>query len=152
MRRCSGAAICSTTGAPFFFGVSVDAEDHRLRGVRNSAPGLRYFQDYDLSVSRLYGLVQGEQLRPAVFLLDPMLRVVLAEPIEAVGVVLDRLERELADSGTESSDLAPVLMIPRVFEPQFCRHVIDYYRSVGGEPSGFAVEVGGRTVQRLHPG
>ena len=134
-----------------FFGVSVDADDHRERGVRNSPPGLRYFQDHDLAVSRLYGLVQGEQLRPAVFLLDPMLRVVLAEPVEAVGKVLDRLEAELAVSGA-APDFAPVLMVPRVFEPEFCSDLIAYYHAAGGEPSGFAMEVDGRTVQRLHPG
>ncbi len=135
-----------------FFGVSVDPADHALRGVRNLAPGLRYFQDHDLAISRLYGLLQGEQLRPAVFLLDPMLRVMAAEPIEATVAVLDRLEAALAAQPAAEASFAPVLSLPRVLEPALCDRLIAHYRQVGGEPSGFAVEVEGRTVQRVHPG
>ena len=136
-----------------FFGVSVDRADAAVRGVRNQPPGLRYFQDYDLAVSRLYGLVQDGALRPAVFLLDPMLRVMAAEPIEATAVVLDQLEAALASRATDDADgFAPVLSVPRVFEPELCDRLIAHYQAVGGEPSGFAVEVGGRTVQRVHPG
>jgi predicted 2-oxoglutarate/Fe(II)-dependent dioxygenase YbiX/peroxiredoxin len=135
-----------------FFGVSADRADHLVRGVRNQSPGLRYFQDYDLAIARLYGLVAGEHLRPAIFLLDPMLRVLAAEPIEATGCVLDQLEAALQDEGEAEAAFAPVLMIPRVFEPDFCQRLIAYYRQKGGEPSGFAMEVEGRTVQRLHPG
>ncbi len=135
-----------------FFGVSVDPVDHAARGVRNDAPGVRYFQDYDLAVSDMYGLVQGAQLRPAVFLLDPMLRVIAAEPIEAVGQVLDQLAALLAERRTqEDTGFAPILMAPRVFEPDFCERLIAYYQATGGEASGFAMEVGGRTVQRIHP-
>ena len=135
-----------------FYGVSADRADHVQRGLRSQAPGLRYFQDYDLAVSRLYGLVQGEQLRPAVFLLDPMLRVVSAAPIEETGRVLDQLEATLAASSADGEPpFAPVLVVPRVFEPAFCRQLIGFYRESGGEPSGFAVEVDGRTVQRMHP-
>ena len=134
-----------------FFGVSADRGDHLVRGVRSQSPGLRYFQDYDFAVCRLYGLVQGERLRPAVFLLDPMLRVVAAEPVEATGAVLDRLEAALAAEEGSEPGFAPVLQVPRVFEPDFCRRLIAYYRRDGGKPSGFAVEVDGRTVQRLHP-
>ena len=133
-----------------FFGVSVDLSDHATRGVRNCAPGLRYFQDYDLAVSRLYGLLQGEQLRPAVFLLDPMLRVMAAEPIEATGAVLDRLEAALTEQA--EPPFAPVLVVARVFEPDLCGRLITHYQQIGGEPSGFAMEVDGRTVQRVHPG
>ena len=134
-----------------FFGVSVDPADHAFRGVRNQAPGLRYFQDYDLAVSRLYGLLQGEHLRPAVFLLDPMLRVMAAEPVEATGALLDRLESALLADAEAEPPFAPVLNVPRVFEPELCERLIAHYRQVGGEPSGFAMEVEGRTVQRVHP-
>lgn len=135
-----------------FFGVSADPADHATRGVRNAPPGLRYFQDYELQISRLYGLVSQESLRPAVFLLDPMLRVLAAEPIEATAQVLDRLEAALAAREAAEPGFAPVLMAPRIFEPEFCRELIAHYQRVGGEPSGFAMEVDGRTVQRVHPG
>jgi hypothetical protein len=137
-----------------FFGVSVDRADALSRGVRNRAPGLRYFQDYEFKVCAQYGLVRDGQLRPAVFLLDPALRVMAAEPIEATGRLLDRLDAALAEAAAQETDapFAPVLLLPRIFEPEFCQRLIDYYQASGGEPSGFAMEVGGRTVQRLHPG
>jgi predicted 2-oxoglutarate/Fe(II)-dependent dioxygenase YbiX len=135
-----------------FFGVSVDPADHGVRRLRNSAPGLRYFQDYDFAVSRTYGLLQGEQLRPAVFLLDPMLRVVAAEPIEATSAVLDRLEAALAEQVGAEPAFAPILALSRIFEPELCERLISHYQQVGGEPSGFAMDVDGRTVQRVHPG
>ncbi len=135
-----------------FFGVSVDPADAASRGLKTSAPGVRYFQDYDLAVSRLYGLVQGEQLRPAIFLLDPMLRVMAAEPIEAVGAVLDQLASAIEQAARAESAFAPVLVVPRIFEPEICAELVGYYRQIGGEPSGFAIDVDGRTLQRVHPG
>jgi predicted 2-oxoglutarate/Fe(II)-dependent dioxygenase YbiX len=41
---------------------------------------------------------------------------------------------------------APVLVLPRLLEPEFCRHLIGLYEARGGEESGFMREVGGRTV------
>src|SRR3546814_11446131 len=41
---------------------------------------------------------------------------------------------------------APVLVVPRVFEPEFCRHLIGLYDAKGGEESGFVRDDGGRTV------
>lgn len=35
---------------------------------------------------------------------------------------------------------APVLVVPRVFEPEFCKTLIDYYNKRGGEPSGITVQ------------
>jgi predicted 2-oxoglutarate/Fe(II)-dependent dioxygenase YbiX len=44
---------------------------------------------------------------------------------------------------------APVLVVPRVFEPDLCQALIDYYNQHGGAESGFMREVGGRTVAAL---
>jgi predicted 2-oxoglutarate/Fe(II)-dependent dioxygenase YbiX len=41
---------------------------------------------------------------------------------------------------------APVLVIPDVFELDFCRHLIGLYEEHGGEESGFMREVDGKTV------
>jgi hypothetical protein len=41
---------------------------------------------------------------------------------------------------------APVLVIPDVFEPEFCRHLIGLYEEHGGQESGFMREVDGKTV------
>jgi predicted 2-oxoglutarate/Fe(II)-dependent dioxygenase YbiX/peroxiredoxin len=135
-----------------FFGITADRADRIDRGLRNAAPGLRYFDDFDLRVMRLYGLVRGDSLQPAVFLLDPMLRVIAAEPVEATGAVLDQLEAALAaETAATDAGFAPVLEIPRVFEPTFCAELIAYYRNSQSEESGFAVEADGRTVNRADP-
>jgi len=137
-----------------FFGVSADRADRIQRGLRNSVPGVRYFWDYDHAISRLYGLNDGSNLRPAVFLIDPMLRIVMAEPIEDTPLALDRLALELETArGTPASEegFAPVLVAPRILEPELCAELIAYYRRQGGTPSGFAANQDGLTVTRLNP-
>jgi predicted 2-oxoglutarate/Fe(II)-dependent dioxygenase YbiX len=41
---------------------------------------------------------------------------------------------------------APVLIVPRVFEPVFCRRLIELYEVQGGGESGFMRDVDGKTV------
>jgi len=135
-----------------FYGVSVDAADRSQRGLANAPFGLRYFWDFDQRVSRLYGLVQGQTLRPALFLIDRSFRIVMAEPIEGTAAVLDRLEAELAaEPKLPDGPFAPVLTLPRLFEPEFCIELIDYFRAHTPSESGFAAEVDGRTVDLVNP-
>ena len=39
-----------------------------------------------------------------------------------------------------------MLVVPNIFEPELCRHLIALYERHGGEESGFMREVGGKTV------
>ena len=136
-----------------FFGVSADRADRVQRGLRNAPPGIRYFWDYDHAISRLYGLNDGATLRPAVFLIDPMLRIVMAEPIEDTPLALERLALELTTARQTSAaedGFAPVLVLPRIFERELCGALIDYYNRQGGTPSGFAANQDGQTVTRLN--
>ena len=41
---------------------------------------------------------------------------------------------------------APILVLPNVFEPEFCRKLIGLYEAHGGTESGFMREVDGKTV------
>jgi predicted 2-oxoglutarate/Fe(II)-dependent dioxygenase YbiX len=41
---------------------------------------------------------------------------------------------------------APILFLPNVFEPRFCRRLVELYETHGGEVSGFMREVEGKTV------
>ena len=135
-----------------FYGVSVDARDRFERGLANAPVGLRYFWDFEQVVSRLYGLVQGGSLQPAVFLIDRSFRIAAAEPIEAVDAVLDQLAAALAaEPPLEQSPYAPVLTLPRVFEPEFCAELIDYFQAHEPAESGFAANVDGRTVELINP-
>ena len=44
---------------------------------------------------------------------------------------------------------APVLAVPRIFEPELCRELIAYYERDGGQPSGFMREREGMTYGML---
>ena len=45
----------------------------------------------------------------------------------------------------------PVLVLPRIFEPELCRALIANYEAAGGAPSGFMREVDGKTVGLMDP-
>lgn len=136
-----------------FFGVSVDEKDRSERGLKNSPPGVRYFWDFDAAVSRAYGVAQQGTYMPCAFLLDRTLRVAAVAPVAHVNGLIDRLEVELrAERAVAESAFAPVLTIPRVFEPEFCQRLISYYEETGGEASGFMMEENGLTVGRLDDG
>ena len=135
------------------FGVSADRADQAQRGLANHSTGVRYFWDFDLKICRLYGLVSAERLRPAVFLIDRALRVVMAEPIEATAQVMDVLAERLAEESRPDAaqPFAPVLELPRIFEPELCERLIALHRASGGEESGFAADVDGRTETVVNP-
>ena len=135
-----------------FFGVSVDPADRAHRGLANVEPGIRFFWDFDCAVARLYGVADATHLKPAVFLIDPAFRIALAAPIEAAAAVLDRLDAELAKAPAEAGvQFAPVLSLPRILEPELCQALVAYYGEREANPSGFAIDVDGRTVQHLDP-
>jgi predicted 2-oxoglutarate/Fe(II)-dependent dioxygenase YbiX/peroxiredoxin len=138
-----------------FFGVTLDPADERR--VKESIPGLRYFLDFDGSVSRLYGAVpigvtSGKvQARPLWIVLDPTLHVMAVFPFapdgsdrQAVFDFLGTLPPPERFAGFEIP--APVLILPNVFERDLCRHLIGLYEAHGGEESGFMRDVDGKTV------
>lgn len=142
-----------------FFGVSVDPEDESQGRLASRIPGYRHFWDFDQSVTRRYGLVAPEPDpatgRPVLarqwVIIDPTMRVISTIPFRKdqadIGqalALLQALPPPHLHTGTEI--MAPVLFLPRVFEPEFCRHLIGLYEAQGGEESGFMRQVDGRTV------
>ncbi len=129
-----------------YFGVTNDPGDRR-RGLRSAAGGYRYFYDDDGAIARLYGAGTAERPRPLAFLLDRSLRVVAVCGAENIGLLLDALATNLAEERrSEAVSLAPVLTVPRIFEPDFCKELIAYHAETGGGPSGIMRDVDGRTV------
>jgi len=128
--------------ASFFVGIDPDEAPQSGRTL-----GLRYFRDLSGAISRGYGVTDGTVYMPTVFLLDRMMRVVCVEPASQMSTVLRRLESELAaERARKEPPLAPVLTIPNIFEPEFCRALIAHYQAVGGEQSGHMTQIAGRTV------
>ena len=148
-----------------FFGVSIDPEDESSGRVTNRLPGYRHFWDFDLVASRLYGIV-ARHAAPAAgpvalarqwVVIDPTMRVLAAIPfrqdqgeIAEVMALLDTLPPPERHAGIEI--MAPVLFLPRVFESDLCRHLIDIYEAQGGRESGFMREICGRTIALNDPG
>lgn len=142
-----------------FFGVSLDPNDESEGRVRDSMPGLRFFWDFDGTVSRLYGALpkhvgsDGGQGAVKRFwaVLDPTLRVAAVIPFSPDGSDRDALFRflELVPEAGWVGNIqvqAPVLILPNVFEPELCQHLIGVYQLQGGQESGFMREVDGKTV------
>jgi peroxiredoxin/predicted 2-oxoglutarate/Fe(II)-dependent dioxygenase YbiX len=140
-----------------FFGVSIDPEDERSGRVREMHPGVHLIWDFDCRVSRLFGAALPVEGAPSAqpykrfsVLLDERSRVVavlpLGEPpekhLERLLQALDALPK-LDESAPAT---APVLIVPRLFEPELCRALIRYYEELGGGDSGFMQEVDGKTV------
>jgi|RhiMethySRZTD1v2_1073278.scaffolds.fasta_scaffold55881_2 peroxiredoxin/predicted 2-oxoglutarate/Fe(II)-dependent dioxygenase YbiX len=145
-----------------FFGVSIDPADEAKRRVVGRVPGYRFFWDFNGAISRRYGAIPHDAepgkgnvpLRRIWVVLDPTLRVLKLLPFRQDGSEASELMQYLAAlpppglfAGFEVQ--APVLVLPNVFEPEFCAKLIDLYEKSGGEETGFMRDVGGKTVQ-LH--
>lgn len=127
-----------------FFVVAADTPEARARAA-DDLPGVRWLFD-DGSVAKAYGAAE----RPLWFLLDPMLRVFgVSDDGPRLLAQLDRLPP--ADRHGSAPGFAPVLVLPRVFEPGFCEALIEHYEAQGGEPSGFMREVDGVTRVMMDP-
>jgi predicted 2-oxoglutarate/Fe(II)-dependent dioxygenase YbiX/peroxiredoxin len=148
-----------------FFGVSVDPEDEAKSRVQNVIPGVRFFWDFDRSVSRMFGAAwdTGDEGSPSRYrcfslVLDERLRVLTflpfgENPDNHVTQLIEFLKTlPVIPPGAPAGPSAPVLLVPRIFEPELCRMLIDYYESHGGEESGFMREVGGMTVHKMDYG
>lgn len=144
------------------FGVTVDQADESEGRIRDQVPGVRFFLDFDGSVSRLYGALPKEtaagqvQIRPIWMVVDPSLRIMKVVPFAPAGAEQGELFAYLRalpppelHAGIEIP--APILILPNVFEPEFCRQLIEQYELNGGEESGFMREVNGKTVGMHDP-
>lgn len=135
-----------------FFGVLTDARDQARPMVAGSIPGMRFFWDLDQSVSMLYGAAPSKsQYRLMTYVLDPGLRVLAVIPNkdEAHSAQLLSVLNQLPRIGPDAlaAQQAPVLVVPRIFEPSICKELIEYYERLGGQDLGFARDVGGKTTR-----
>ena len=110
--------------------------------------GLRWFKDGNGEISRLYGVLAPDgQAEACWMLLDPSLRIMIVSPIEQGERVFATLRALPEPDGHAGVPLhAPVLIVPRILTPDYCRRLIDYYERVGGQPSGVMREKDGKTI------
>ena len=137
-----------------FFGATADPADEAEGRLANRIPGYRFLWDSDRTAARAYGAAPAKgdgPYRPRWVLIDPSLRVVEVIAFAADGsdrarlaAALDSLPPVGEHTGTQV--MAPILYLPRVFEPDLCRALVDLYDRHGGASSGFMRQVDGRTV------
>jgi peroxiredoxin/predicted 2-oxoglutarate/Fe(II)-dependent dioxygenase YbiX len=134
-----------------FCGVTVDPEDQRQDRILKDGPGVFHFWDFDKAISLKYGALgpDSDEYRPLTVVLDAGLRVLAVfefddHPETHVPRLLKFLD--ILPQLAETRGHAPILVLPRVFEPEFCRELIQQYDTHGGKDSGFMREVDGKTV------
>jgi predicted 2-oxoglutarate/Fe(II)-dependent dioxygenase YbiX/peroxiredoxin len=126
------------------FAVSLDAEDEVSGRAVAAAPSLRHIWDQDFLVSRQYGVApkpggsEADSLRLGWFVLDPRLRVAGVFPLNDAGAdAMLRLVARLPDvAPLREAAQVPVLLVPGVFEAEFCARLIGLFDAHGGQASG----------------
>jgi hypothetical protein len=134
------------------FLVTQDAGDEAT--LPDRLPGVRAVFDADAAIARALGALRDGQppaLAPAWIVIDPGLTVHRIIPFRAGGDDLRELAALLRNARPPAAWLgyevpAPILILPDVFEPAFCDHLIGLYKANGGEISGFMRDQGGQTI------
>jgi peroxiredoxin/predicted 2-oxoglutarate/Fe(II)-dependent dioxygenase YbiX len=110
--------------------------------------GLRWFLDLDGAVSRLYGALSEDGAEsPMWLLLDPTLRVIGRMQISRAETIFDHIARLGPPAEHAGVPLhAPVLIVPRIFEPELCARLIGLHEADGGRFTGVMRDDGERTV------
>lgn len=133
--------------------VTADAADQAPGMLPLRAPAVAALFDPDRAIHKLFGAaVYGNAA--VSFLLSPRLQVIAIVNDTDPGQHAQRLFALLGacpalEALSRSLGPPPIMIIPDVFEAEFCRLLIDGYRKHGGEPSGFMRDEGGRTVLKF---
>jgi peroxiredoxin len=142
-----------------FVGISIDPADEHLEFLRPTNPNIQFVWDFDKKLSFLYGAITETSFsskteikyQPFSLILDPLLRVITSVTLQDdqhASELIAHLEK-LPDLNQYSgvSMFPPALIIPRVFEPDFCQMLIDIHQKSTGYESGFMAEVNGEVVE-----
>jgi hypothetical protein len=116
--------------------------------LARGTPAIAFIADYDSTISRSY----GADARPRTIVLDPMLRAIANVAWDDSGnhasAVRDFLRSLPSVDGSAGVPLtAPILIVPRVFDFPLCETLVQFYDKIGGQDSGFLVDVEAKTAQ-----
>ncbi len=127
--------------------------DPTLAAQAKDIRGLSWFLDLDGQVSRLYGAAAEEGTAPVNWvLIDPSLRVMGTAGLAGTDNVFRTLA-SLPPPGQHAGTAlhAPILIVPRVFEPELCEQLVALHAETGGTPTGVMRDLGDRTVAVMDP-
>jgi predicted 2-oxoglutarate/Fe(II)-dependent dioxygenase YbiX len=127
--------------------IGTDPADERGGRLADGAARRVLWDDDGAARRALRATAPDGILREGWLLLDPTLRVFATWPLAAGAEAMATLAA-LPEPGAHAGVAmhAPVLIVPRIFEPAFCRRLIALYEEQGGGESGFMRDVGGKTV------
>ena len=116
--------------------------------VAQDAPPVRWFGDANGALRRLYDAEAPDgAVAPRWVAIDPTQRVLAWTPLDQGPALFARMAAMGPPKDHAGVPVhAPVLITPRVLEPELCRRLIDYYQAHGGAPSGVMREQDGKTV------
>jgi predicted 2-oxoglutarate/Fe(II)-dependent dioxygenase YbiX/peroxiredoxin len=137
------------------FIVSNDPQDEATGALSERYPGIRVFWDTDRRLAQMFGASrpssEGERISLTSWILDPALRVLDVIPIDNPATHLAQVAAALGKlpHPAEAHDSsAPVLVVPNILEPAFCRELLDYCAAQGVEDSGY-MQTDPRTGQTI---
>lgn len=126
-----------------FFAVVPESESEAESGLKLRFPSILFLSDGD-ETARAFGVER------CLIILDPMLRVIDVAPLDEMDRALAHLGDQPEPSGAlEPSLPAPILVLPHVFEPELCAHLIACFERGGGAESGFMQDQGGRGIENF---
>jgi predicted 2-oxoglutarate/Fe(II)-dependent dioxygenase YbiX len=130
-------------GRAAFFAVAAESGAGPEIALEARFPSIVFLWDGD-EMARAFGADRS------LVILDAMLRVVDAAPLDQADWVLARLSGSpSANPSSAPCPPAPILTLAHVFEPELCAHLVDCFEHAGGKDSGFMQDVGGRSVENF---
>lgn len=141
-----------------FVGISNDPDDFNQGRACPTHDGQCFLQDSTGIAAKQYGLSEPDSMvtpsaiSPLAFILNPALQIMEIIPWTEPSAFLDRVMSRLSERLTNSTiaQNAPVLVVPQVFDRDFCRRLVELYDAAGGREIG-AIESKGKIVAQFDP-
>lgn len=133
-----------------FVGVCSDPSDFAA-GRLLQRDGFIFLLDAHCNAARQYGAATSTAgvLCPKAFLLSPTLQILNIDTFERPDFFVQRSLSLVGAvrSNPQNGQIAPILIVPHIFDPAFCRRLIDLYEKNGGREIGL-IENKGQIVKR----
>jgi cephalosporin hydroxylase/predicted 2-oxoglutarate/Fe(II)-dependent dioxygenase YbiX/peroxiredoxin len=133
-----------------FCGIVTAPPGDWARFTARAGKAVSFVADHDGAISRQFGASD----RPRTFVLDPMLRAIAniqreqsGGHIKAVCDVIKSLPDVDNSAGVPLT--APLLIVPRVLDFPLCETLVKVFNEVGGEDSGFLLDIDGKTARTV---
>jgi hypothetical protein len=132
--------------------------DHNDAARLKDSTGFQVVLDPDGKAARRYGALPAQvppgatriQFRPRFIILDRRLRVVANIELKPdgsdAGSIIPEIEALPALAAAEPELTPPILVVPRVFPPEFCRQLIGRFEAEDRPETGIVRQVGERTT------